>query len=140
MKFWDTSALVPLLAPEGRSSECTDLLAADRRMIVWALTPVEALSAIHRRHRDKGLSDASLRQAKRRLESLRDAWNEIRDVDLVGRRAERLLGVHAIRAADALQLAAALVGCDERPEEMPFVCLDERLGAAAEREGFRILP
>jgi len=55
-------------------------------------------------------------------------------------RAARLLSLHPLRAADALQLAAALVWCRERTAEAPFVCLDDRLRLAAAREGFRVLP
>lgn len=44
------------------------------------------------------------------------------------------------RAADALQLAAALIACDEQPSLPPFVALDHRLADAARREGFRVLP
>ncbi len=140
MKFWDASAVVPLLVPETRSAECAHELADDEGVIVWALTPVETLSSIYRKHRDQRLADAALGQAQRRLESLRSAWNEVRDVELVGPRAERLLAVHALRAADALQLAAALISCDEKPGTLPFVCLDTNLAEAARREGFRILP
>lgn len=52
--------------------------------------------------------------------------------------AKRLLRVHPLRTADALQLAAALV---YRAEGSPldFVCLDERLCSAAEREGFIVI-
>ena len=58
----------------------------------------------------------------------------------VRERAGRLLATHPLRAADALQLAAALVWCDEAPQGETFVCLDERLSAAARREGFAVLP
>jgi len=140
VKFWDTSAVVPLLLPETRSAACARLLASDRTMMIWALTPVEALSAIYRRQREGGLSAVRLHSAQTRLKALRGAWSEVRDVDLVGVRAERLLALHPIRAADALQLAAALLVSNERPGELPFVCLDINLGAAATREGFLVLP
>ncbi|MFQ5745203.1 MAG: type II toxin-antitoxin system VapC family toxin [Acidobacteriota bacterium] len=140
MRFWDSSAIVPLLVPEERSADCTEQLAAEGAMIVWALTPVEVLSAIHRLHRAQALDETTLRGAQQRLASLRTAWSEIHDVGLVGARAERLLAVHPLRAADALQLAAALIACDERPANVPLVCLDARLNDAAAREGFKILP
>jgi len=54
--------------------------------------------------------------------------------------ARRLLRVHDLRAADALQLAAAVVASENRPSTMQIVCLDARLAGAALREGFRILP
>jgi len=60
--------------------------------------------------------------------------NRVRD------RAGRLLAAHPLRVGDALQLAAALVWCDEAPHGNTFVCLDDRLREVARREGFAILP
>lgn len=140
MRFWDASAIVPLIVPERESSACGEELARDRHLIVWGLTPVEALSAVHRQRREGRLTDAALKQARRRLESLRSAWTEVRDLPLAAARAERLLAVHALRAADALQLASALLACDETPARLPFVCLDGNLRSVAIREGFEVLP
>jgi len=61
-------------------------------------------------------------------------------LDLVRSHALRLLHTYSLRAADALQLGAALVACDEKPEALPFVCIDDRLRNAARKEGFRVLP
>ncbi|MFY9343542.1 MAG: hypothetical protein WAT39_13685 [Planctomycetota bacterium] len=55
-------------------------------------------------------------------------------------RARRLLANHPLRAADACQLAAALIACRERPDALGFVTLDSRLAEAARREGFTVLP
>ena len=140
MRFWDASAVVPLLTAEERSQDCTALLEADPVVIVWALTPVEALSALHRKRRDGELGDDGLESAGRRLEGIRTGWAEVQELELVRRRAERLLATHALRAADALQLAAALVVCGEDPRAMPFVGLDGNLNTAAKREGFELLP
>ena len=57
----------------------------------------------------------------------------------VGQAAQRLLRVHPLRAADALQLAAAVVAADGEPGSMPFVTLDDRLALAAQREGFPVV-
>ena len=61
-------------------------------------------------------------------------------VDAVKARAKRLLGVHTLRAADALQLGAALTAASDDPLGWDLVCLDERLAEAARREGFAVLP
>jgi len=53
--------------------------------------------------------------------------------------AIRLLRLHPLRAADAQQLAAALVLSDFEPRTLPFVTLDGQLAAAARREGFEVL-
>jgi hypothetical protein len=39
-----------------------------------------------------------------------------------------------------MQLAALLVAAEERPAELPLVTLDDRLGEAARKEGFSVLP
>jgi len=57
----------------------------------------------------------------------------------VRRQARRLLRVHPLRAADALQLGAAIVWAG-RYEGREFVSLDARLREAARLEGFAVLP
>jgi predicted nucleic acid-binding protein len=66
-------------------------------------------------------------------------WMEVNDLDAVKMRAHRLLEVHPLRAADALQLAAGLVGVFDQPEGFEFVTFDGALGAAAKKEGFSVL-
>jgi predicted nucleic acid-binding protein len=138
--FWDSSAVVPLLLPDVRSAELATLLRSDAEPALWWTSPVECQSALYRRYREGGLPPAALAQALARLSAL------VVDVDVVAptsplrERAGRLLAGHPLRAADALQLAAALIWCDESPRDDAFVCLDERLGEAARREGFRVLP
>lgn len=51
----------------------------------------------------------------------------------------RLLRVHRLRAADAVQIAAAIVAADFQPGSLEFVTLDVRQADAAEREGFRVI-
>lgn len=139
MKYWDSSALMPLLLEERRSGAMLALLHADPLVIVWCLSQAEIESALARRVRE-GLSAEDEAAARSRLKLLADRWSEVAAVDLVRRRASRLLRSHPLSAADALQLAAALVCCDEKPEQAGFVCLDDRLSEAARREGFAILP
>lgn len=74
------------------------------------------------------------------LKAFRVGATEVRPSDEVRARAMRLLSIHPLRAADALQLAAALVWCRERTAGAGFVCLDGRLREAAGREGFEVLP
>jgi len=94
---------------------CRRLLRADRGMVVWTFTEIEAASATWRLVRDGMLDRAQAALAARSLARLADGWSEVDGVDAVKARAERLLAVHSLRAADALQLAAALVWCEDRP-------------------------
>jgi predicted nucleic acid-binding protein len=79
-------------------------------------------------------------QARRTLAMLWRRSKEVEPSDELRDRAARLLDLHPLRAADALQLAAALDWCEERTGGAGFVCLDQRLRAAATREGFNVYP
>ena len=138
--FWDSSALVPLLLPEARSNEMTTIIRSSATPVFWWGTPVECKSAIYRRHREDPLPRAILETALQRLELLVDHSDTVAATEDVRRRAGRLLAVHPLRAADALQLAAALVFCEDDPTGESFVCLDDRLRDAALSEGFQLLP
>jgi uncharacterized protein len=139
VKFWDSSAILPLLLDERTSASVAAVYEDDERQIVWCLTEVEAVSALARRERQGG-RPVDVERARTTLKILSERWEEVTSVESVRTRAIRLLGTHGLRAADALQLAAALVFCDERTESLPFVCLDDRLAEAARKEMFPVLP
>jgi predicted nucleic acid-binding protein len=137
MRFWDSSAIVPLIVEEAGSSACRRLLRADHGIAVWTLSRVEVLSAIWRRVRAGDMEHAGAVQAKRRLDAVAGHWIEIDGLSAVRARAERILAVHPLRAADALQLAAALVLSKDRPH-WAFVTGDVQLARVAELEGFDV--
>ena len=139
MRFWDSSAIVPLFVEEPRSKACRALLRADRSQLVWCLTRTEVTSAVWRLARDGVFSTDDVRSVDARLARLAARWHAITAVEPVRELAERALRVHALRAADALQLAAALVAVERRPSGRPFVVADALLGLAAEREGFDVV-
>lgn len=138
MRFWDSSAIVPLIIEEPSSRACRALLAADPVVIVWRLTGVEVVSAIRRLQRERRLDRAGAEFASERLAALGRSWAEVTAIDAVADRAIRLLGVHHLTAADALQLAAAVVLFDDRPEGRAFVTRDARLADEASRAGFTV--
>lgn len=138
--FWDSSAVVPVLVTESQSASMASLLRADPGPVLWWTSPVECRSAVYRRHRRGALPPSLLNEAFTRLTALVDNADVVPPTNRVRERAGRLLAAHPLRAGDALQLAAALVWCDETPQGDPFVCLDERLREAARREGFEVLP
>jgi uncharacterized protein len=140
VRYWDTSALVPLLIAEPRTEAMRTLLSEDERIVTWAWTSVEFTSAIERRAREGRLDRAGRRSALARLVQLASAWDEVTDVLAVRRQARALLARYPLRAADAAQLAAALVVAPEERSTFGFVCLDARLSEAAEREGLEPSP
>ena len=139
MRFWDTSAIVPLVIAESASPKVKNWVRSDSEIIVWTLTRVELLSAIARRRREDSRSLSMLAAARRNIVRAWDGWSEITAVELVRRHAERLVEAYPLRAADALQLGAALIAAEDNPRNLEFVTLDRSLADVAEREGFPVL-
>ena len=140
MKFWDSSALIPLIVPEPETRTLGALLRADPAVAAWWGSRLECAAALARLERERRITGPNMAQARNRLDVLADQWVEIAPTPQVREQAERLLRVHALRSADAHQLAAALVASGHRPATLEFVTIDSRLADAARREGFRLLP
>jgi uncharacterized protein len=138
MRFWDASAIVPLLLAQPATAQLQDLAQKDGVMLVWWSTEVECASAIARLEREGALDESSVTQAFEQLKRLAAAWHEVNPTDAVRETAVRLLRVHPLRGADSLQLAAAFIGAERRPSSLELVTLDERLAAAARKEGFSV--
>jgi predicted nucleic acid-binding protein len=139
VRFWDTSALIPLLVAERSTVRVEQWLKDDPDVVVWTLTRVELVSALARRRREEPSAASRLATARRELLAAWSRWSEVTAADVVRRHAERLVETHPIRAADALQIGAALVAAEGDPDTLEVVTLDRRLAEAAEREGFPVL-
>jgi uncharacterized protein len=137
MRFWDSSAIVPLLVVEPQRDALLALLADDAAVLAWWGTRVECTAAIARREREGALAVSDASAALARLRGLAEGWQEVVPSEPVRVVAERLLRVHPLRTADSLQLAAAIVAAEHEPRSLEFVSLDARLNEAASREGFR---
>ncbi len=140
MKFWDASAVIPLFLEEPETPRMLDIAGLDGGMIVWWGTVVECRSAVARLRREAILTTSQEDQAIRLLAVLSEAWSEVQPGEAMREMAGRLLLSHPLRAADALQLAAALIWAGKQPRGHTFVCLDYRLCDAARKEGFLIMP
>jgi len=140
VKFWDTSGIVPLLVVEPSTVTAKSILTGDPSIVVWWGTRTECVSALNRQIRDGSLRTEDERQARQVLQQLGEVWSEVQPSELLRGTAERLLAVHALRAADALQLAAALQWCQHQPRNRDLVSFDGRLRDADYKEGFAVLP
>lgn len=140
MNFWDTSAIVPLCVQEPTSALVKAVLIGDEAMVVWWGTRTECLSALVRQVREGNLTPLDERNARYVLHTLAQSWVEIQPSEALRGTAERLVAVHPLRAADALQLAAALLWCQGASTRQGFVTFDRRLREAGYREGFTVLP
>lgn len=139
MRFWDASAIVPLLLEEPRSGSVETEYRRDPEIVVWWGTDIECVSALARREREGVMERELMAAAVARLDLLGAAWQEVQPSQSLRRSAIRLLRVHALRAADALQLAAAVAASEGDSRSLALVTLDDRLAEAAAREGFPIV-
>lgn len=139
MRFWDSSAIVPLVVEEPRSRACRDLRRVDPEIVVWSFSRTEVVSTLRRLERRKQLTTRETTTAIARFARVVATFSEITAFEGVRDRAERVLAAHDLTAADALQLAAAIVLVAEKPKRRAFVTADERLAVAARAEGFDVL-
>ena len=137
--FWDTSGIVPLCCYQPQTAQANRTARVYARQVTWWTTPVEAVSSFNRLFREYALTAEGRQQAMIRLDYLRRRWNEVQASNEVRAAAERLLSVHTLRAADALQLSAALVWCGQKAQGRHFIGADGGLAKAAEAEGFTVI-
>ena len=138
--FWDTSALLLLCAHQPATAQARRLAQRCRMLTIWWGTPVEARGVFLRLHREGAMEIGEVAEALKRLVRLRLSVAEILPTEEVRQTAESMLDKYALRAADAFQLAAAIVDCRGNPRDRWFVCFDRRLRAAADIAGFTVLP
>ena len=144
MNFWDSSAIVALVAEEPLASIARQVLDSDRQMAVWWGTAVECVAALARKEREdaeRGDSAAATAVAAarvRRLDMLEAEWHEVHPGRRIQALARRLVRVHPLSAADGLQLAAAITLAEDQPEGVGFLSFDAQLNRAASREGFTL--
>lgn len=136
--FWDSSALVPMCLQQ-EPSTAIQRLSREYDVVAWWATPVEARSAFARELRAGTLSVADHQHVLSRFAVIRDGWQEIQPSDEVREIAESMLDRYQLRAADALQLAAAYVWSAGRPFQRHFISCDKRLVDAAREAGFRVI-
>jgi len=135
--FWDTSALVPLCVQQQPSPAVQQLL-HQYEIAVWWATPVEMRSAFERLLRMGQLTLPEHAAAGVRLEKLRRGWRELQPSEALRSQAETFLMSYLLKAADALQLAAAWIWCSGNPQNYVFISGDAQLLEAARQVGFQI--
>jgi len=138
--FWDTSAVVPLCCHQTASLQARQVARQYDRMVVWWSASVEAYSALSRLLRQTEITQREFQRAVKRLEQMESTWWEIAPEADARSTAKDMLSRYDLRAADALQLAAALVWCEHNSRRRPFICFDQRLAEAARKSGFTVLP
>jgi len=133
--FWDTSALVPLCVRQGTTPKATALY-ENFEAIVWWATSVEIASALARLVRMGQLNASDRAKAGKIAAALANDWSVIQPSGAVRAKATELVDRYDLRAADALQLAAALAWCEDIPQGRVFLTADQNLREAALLSGF----
>lgn len=133
--FWDTSALVPLCVEQPKSGVAL-ALRKQFEVVVWWATDVELASVFARLLRMSALSALDWRAANKTASELAESWTVVGPSDAVKSTAQQVVMNFDLRAGDALQLAAALEWCQNRPAGKTFLTADRRLYDAALLSGF----
>jgi predicted nucleic acid-binding protein len=109
------------------------------QIVAWWTTPVEMRSAFERLLRMGDLTPKQHGAAGQALNQLRRGWRELQPTEALRAEAEKLLIRYPLRAADALQLAAAWTWALGYPAGHVFVSGDAQLMDAARQLGFQIV-
>ena len=135
--YLDTSSLVKLYLDEAHSDSVHEWMRMARMAATSPVAYPEMLSALARRHREGLLNDEGFQRARA---AFRSQWSGFALMDLNETLAGELAITHALRALDAIHLAAAVAllrHVDAAP--VVFTAFDVRLARAARAEGFRVL-
>lgn len=139
MRFWDSSAIVPLLIAQESSVRQQKLMKKDQTLLVCWLSQCECFSALARLERERKLSFEAFQAAHKRLLALSRHWHVVAPEVALEEETKRVLRLHPLRCADALQLASAVLASEKNPGSLEFVTLDECLARAAAKEGFPLV-
>jgi predicted nucleic acid-binding protein len=132
--------VIPLIFDEPTSPVLNELLMQDTDMVVWWGTWIECSVTVSRLGREEQLDENGQEETRAALDDLAADWLEIEPTDELRLLTMLVSRDHPLKAADALQLAAALRWCEGNTDGAVFVCLDNRLRRAVEDEGFNVLP
>jgi predicted nucleic acid-binding protein len=137
--FWDASALIPLCVRQSLTARAV-VFYKSYEVVIWWATPVEIASALARLLRMKQLNARDWEQSRRLAGDLANTWSVIQPADVVKARAMQFVQSYDLRAADALQLAAAMEWCEGEPGGRTFLAADVKLREAAALSGFDAKP
>lgn len=137
--FVDTSALGRRYLSEVGSAWVRSWItpASKNVILVSDLTSIEMFSVLARRQREKFISELDTEAARNEvLLHIEKEYLSVRLESDVLIQARELVGKHALRTLDAIQLSCALKATNVLGEAMVFVSADKNLLVAAAAEGF----
>ena len=140
MKYWDSSALVPLILNEPATLSVERIFRQDPFIVTSWTTSIECFSAVMRRKREGHLTEEGVQKVRERLNDFSQAMDIVVPSSELKQVTMRILSTHPLRAADSIQLASALTWCHNHTRGANFVTFDSRLKEVALAEGFNVLP
>lgn len=93
MKYWDASALLPIVVGESTSKVIYAVLNQDSSIVTWWGTPVECFSALNRLQRE-GFGEEECHKIKEKLDLL------FLNVDFIVQRGKELIAIEAKSCSD----------------------------------------
>ncbi len=138
MAFWDSSAIVPLSVNEKSSRLARNLWRQFAKNFVWSESVVEVSSAFARLEREGKINKPTRLKLENRLLFVEAQWVKIETTSRIIEIGRTFPALYGLKAMDCLQLAAALVWCNEYPKNRNFIAGDGKLLKAAESAGFTI--
>jgi predicted nucleic acid-binding protein len=133
--FWDASALVPLCVGQSTTNRAA-IFYKKYEAVIWWATPLEISSALARLLRMKQVDPQDWLKCRQLATDLIDSCFVIQPSDVLLSQAMQLVETYDLRAADALQLSAALQWSEGAPQARIFLTSDQRLRDAAALRGF----
>jgi hypothetical protein len=83
VRFWDSSALIPLLVSEDTSAPLEALFLDEPSVAVWWGTEVECASALARLEREGKLTSAETSDVFQQLQELAEVWHVVDPVETI---------------------------------------------------------
>jgi predicted nucleic acid-binding protein len=138
--YFDTSALLKRYVAEADSAAVVTLWKEATLIATSQILYGEVAASFARKRREQPENAVALDQA---LQMFRKDWGGIYRIavdDEVNRRIDDLLSRHALRGADVIHLASAVLLRDLAQADVTFACSDSALQNAARVEGLTVAP
>ncbi len=135
--YLDTSALVKMYVEEVGSADVRNKSGQAEGIATSRIAYAEARAALARKYREGGLSGSDYRLVVEELDQDWANYFAVEVSDSLVKSAGRLAEKYALRGADAIHLASAVILAKEVGRSLMFACFDGQLSSAARKERLR---
>ncbi len=138
--YLDTSALVKRYFKEPYSEVVVTKWQEATGIVTSSVAYAEAMASFFRKKRESAIEDARMENI---VSSLRADWNSfirIQVNDELNEYIDKAIKAHPLRGFDAIHLASAMIVHEKFQSDFLFICFDQKLTRAAQKEGIRTFP